>query len=297
MADEDRIRTITANLETTYQNMRLAAANVSGLLSVGRATCDEVKAYNLWALATYNAQRGMLSTLRAAGDQGVPELPEAPTLFSWQGMDGSQALDFDCSGDISSENVDSLQGAMKKALRGPSSKAVYLSLEQVNIVTTDQHMYDPENSPSFKTLSDVAAKQQAGLGIAPVLLIIVIAGIAIGVALGIKALMAYLTENSIQEETTERTRVQSDAFQRYTAARLSCYSSCTAQGKSTEECVSTCAKLVEKPDIKIDSARGIAEWGALQWVGLVAVVSFGSLIAYKLYRRRHEGQYFPTILP
>ncbi len=67
MADTaTRVQTITANLEQTFQNLRLAARNISGLLATGKATCDEVQAYNVWALATYQAQIGMANALQTA---------------------------------------------------------------------------------------------------------------------------------------------------------------------------------------------------------------------------------------
>ncbi len=288
MADSDRVKQITDDLEVTFQNLRSAAANISGLLAVGQATCDEVQAYNLWALATYNAQRGMLATLRANGEQGVPELPPDPTLFAWQGVEGNDAVNIDCSG-----QPQSLSGAMARALAGPTPTTPTLSLDQIRIVTTDANVYEPEKSPSFSTLINLQ-NQQAGLGIAPVTLLIVIAGIAIGIAVAISALMAFLTENSIQEETTQRTRVQSDAFQKYTAARLQCYSSCTGQGQSISDCVSTCSKLIDKPNIKIDSARGTSSWGAVQWVGVVTLVSFGALVVYKVWQKKMRGE---SLLP
>ena len=95
--DQATIASVTANLEETYQNLRAASTSIAGLLSLGRATCDEVVAYNVWALAVYNSQRGMLDALRGAGEQGVPALPTYPTLFAWNGVDGADALTIDCS--------------------------------------------------------------------------------------------------------------------------------------------------------------------------------------------------------
>lgn len=286
MADQtQRLKTITDNVEATYQSLRRAAANIAGLLQLGRATCDEVKAYNLWALAMYNTQRGMLATLRANGEQGVPELPQAPTLFTWRGVQGADAWKIDCGGQESS-----LSGVMKRALKGPKSGSPLLSTNEIQISTSDQFVYDPASAPSFKTLlavQEARGKQQvAGMGVVGIL--IAIAGIAIAVSVAVAAIMHYLEVNEVQEANTRQVQLQADAFANYTQARLSCYASCTQQGKSTEECVSICAKLVDKPDIKLPF--GDKKWGVLQWVGFTVVAGVGFMIAVKIWKRRREGR-------
>jgi hypothetical protein len=292
MADADRIKVITDQLEATYQNLRSAAANISGLLSVNRATCDEVKAYNLWALATYNAQRGILATLRAQGEANVPELPQYPTLFAWQGQEGEDAINIDCSGQESS-----LSGALSAAMRAPTDKTVFLGLDKVKVVTTDQFAYNPESSPSFSALLQTQ-NARMGLG-SPIVVLIVVAAIVVGVSIAISALMKYLDENALQEETTRRTQIQSDAFKVYTAARLQCYQTCTASGKSIDECVQTCQGLVDKPDIKIPCIGpqcADQKWGILQWVGFTVVVGLGGIVAFRLWeRKRMYGSILPRL--
>lgn len=287
MADQSaQLLKITDNVESMYQALRRAAANIAGLLQFGRATCDEVKAYNLWALATYNTQRGMLATLRAGGEQGVPELPQAPTLFTWKGVTGADAWKVSCAGEASS-----LSGAMKRALKGPTQGAAFLSTNEMQISTGDQFVYDPTSAPSFKTLLALqeARSQQgvAGLGVIGVL--IAIAGIAIAVSVAVVAIMHYLEVNDVQEANTQQTKLQADAFANYTAARLSCYASCTQQGKSTEDCVAICAKLVDKPNIKMPFTDD-GKWGVLQWVGFTVVAGAGVMVASKLWRRHREGK-------
>lgn len=293
MADSDRVKLITDQLEATYQNLRLAASNLSGLLNVGRATCDEIKAYNLWALATYNAQRGMLDTLRAEGEQGVPDAPEYPTLFAWNGLTGEDAVNFDCTGQETS-----LSGAMAAALRGPTPQAIYLGLDKIKVVTTDQHVYSPEASPSFATLlaiQDARANPQAGLGVVWVL--IAIAGIAISLTIAITALLNYLTKSNLEEETTKRTQAQSQAFAVYTAARLQCYSACMASGKSAADCVTTCQNIVDKPNFGPPPGTP-GQWGLLQYVGATVVIGGIALVGWKLYERKTMGEpIFPGFLP
>ncbi len=290
MTDEaTRVKTIAAALEGTYQSLRVAAGNIAGLLNVGRATCDEVRAYNLWALATYNAQRGMLATLREAGNPNVPTLPTYPQLFGWRGASGASAVNIDCAGQTSSLNGP--KRAMRRALRGPTASSSYLSSDQIDIVDTSSWAADADQGPSWAAMQ----ASQAGLGALPIIVWIVIAAGTVGVTyVALNALSDYLKENAIQEETTERTRVQARAFETYTAARLSCYANCTSGGKSAAECVDTCARLVEKPNIIIDSARGFQAWGLFQWVGAIVVIGTGAIVAHKVYKKRQAGE---SLLP
>lgn len=292
MADDtQRLKTIADGIERTWQALRRAAANISGLLAVGRATCDEVRAYNLWALAIYNTQRGMLATLKANGEQGVPELPPAPTLFTWKGMQGADAWNVSCEGQPSS-----LSGLMKRTLKGPGDNAAYLSTNEIQIVTTDQFVFNPESAPSYAQLvalqnqratESSTGQNMSGLGVAWAV-VILIAGITVGVGVAIVAIMKYLETSEIQEANIKQTQAQADAFAAYTAARLNCYQQCTGSGKSTEECVDTCARLVDKPDIKLPGQMG--KWGTLQWIGFTVVAGFGAWGAYRLWDRHRSGR-------
>ena len=282
MADANsRVKNITDAIEGTYQAMRKAASNIAGLLQLGRATCAEVRAYNLWALAVYNEQRGMLETARAAGQQGLPSLPPSPTLFTWKGVQGKDAWNIDCG------SSSTLSGAMSAALRG-ADNAQFLSTDQLQISTTDQFLYNPESAPSFATLYNVQQMraQQNGLGIA---FIIIIAGIAItAIAGAVIALAKYFETKEIQENNAKQVKLQADAFANYTAARLSCYADCTRGGQTAEKCVEICKGLVKEPSIK--TSFSTEKWGFLQWTGLTVVVGAGALVAYKVYQRKQAGK-------
>lgn len=283
MADQaERLKTIADNLEKTYQALRRAASNIAGLVQAGQATCDEVKAYNLWALAIYNTQKGMLAALRAGGEQGVPDLPASPTLFVWRGISGADAWRIDCAGQPSS-----LQGLMSHAMKGPTPKSQYLSTNEIEIQTTDPYLYNPSAAPSFSALAQVTQARQ-GLGIAPLIALIIIAGIAITVAVAITAIMHYLEVNEVQEANTKQVQAQADAFANYTQARLTCLAGCTKEGKSTQDCVSICAKLVEKPKITLPGQG--QPWGVLQWIGFTVVMGVGTMIAWRMWQRKQAGK-------
>lgn len=286
MADQaETLKAITDNIEGMYQALRLAAANISGLLAGGQATCDEVRAYNLWALATYNTQRGMLTSLRAGGEENIPDLPASPTLFAWRGHQGVDAVNIDCGSQPSN-----LDGLMAQVLKGPKLDTKYLSTNDLSIVTQDPNVFDPDKAPSFKALLMVqqARLQQklSGLGVIGVL--IVIAAIVIGVSVAIAAIMHYLEVNEVQKANTEQTRLQAEAFANYTAARLQCMTSCASGGKSQDECADVCAKLITKPDIKLPGQND--SWGILQWIGFIVVASGITVAAWRIYKRHKSGR-------
>lgn len=286
MASEpERLKSITDNIEQLYQAMRRAAGNIAGLLQMGKATCDEVRAYNLWALSTYNTQRGMLTAARAAGETGVPEFPPSPTLFTWRGVSGEQAWQIDC-GDGGLSGLGALRAAMN-----PGKAPKYLSTSELQIVTQDQFVYEPEKAPSFSALLEVQAARARGvesnLGAFPVVLV-VIAAIVVAVSVAVTAIMKFLETSSIQESNSKQVALQADAFANYTAARLECLKTCTGQGGKTEDCVATCNKIVEKPDFKLPGQFG--KWGWLQWTGFTVVVGAGALIAVRLVQRKMAGR-------
>lgn len=278
--DTERVQKITADLEAAHQALRRAARNITGLLAVGRAACDEIKAYNLWAMALYNTQRGMLTSLRAAGEKNVPELPPYPTLFAWKGVSGAEAWRIDCNA-----GQQNLTGALYDAMASDRTPQ-YLSTSEITIVTTDQGALHPEQAPDLSTLVQVT---NGGLGAVPVVWIVVAGlAVAIGLSVGLIALSRYLTEKSIQEETSSRTRIQAEAFDKYTAARMTCYADCTARGNDVATCAATCAKLVDKPNLKIDPARKEEGLGIFGTIGLIAAAGVGAIGLWKFFQRRGD---------
>lgn len=287
--DAERLNTISQGIQTTWELLRRAAANIAGLLQMGKATCDEVRAYNLWAIAVYNTQRGILATMRANGEQGIPELPAAPTLFAWNGVSGDQAYNIDCTGQASS--LSGLKASMKRALKGPDATTTYVSTNEIRIVTNDQFMMQPDKSPTIAALIQMQnqppPQQMNGLGIAWAL-VILIATIAVTVTVSVLAILRYLEASEIQEANIAQVQAQADAFANYTAARLACFTQCTGSGKSTDDCVDYCKKLVDAPSIKLPGQ--LDSWGVLQWIGFTVVAGAGTFAAVKLWKRHREGK-------
>jgi hypothetical protein len=294
-AQAQTVKAITDNIEAAYQGLRRTAQNISMLLSAGQATCQEVKAYNLYALSVYNTQRAMLTRMRAAGQTGIPELPPFPTLFAWKGVAGPDAFKVDCgkSGmagvpfgtySLAAPQLGSVLAEAMNSTRLQSP--TYLSSDQINIITSDKQVAIREQD--FPSLAQVT---NAGLGLPP-LAIIVVAAIAITVTVSavVYSIMQYLTESKIQEETSARTKLQVQAYENYTATRAACFNDCVSRGNSVAGCVAQCGKLVKEPDIREMTGRGGAGGGmsTLETVGLATVAGIGGVVLFMLYRRRAQ---------
>lgn len=276
----ERVKRITDQLELTFQALRGAAANISGLLQMGRATCEEVRAYNAWAIAIFEAQRGMLTTLRGAGQTDLPAQPSPPTLFPIRGRSGTEAVLIDCGGS------GTLAGLMSAAMN-PGKSTKLLSTNEIEISTSDPHVYNPSAAPSFQQLLALQSQRQAGLGVAPLVILIGAIVVAIVVSAALTALFKYLETNSIQEANTEIVRQQAQAFAKYTEARLSCLAQCTQSGRSIDDCTSTCDKLIDKPEFKLP---GEGKWGVLEWTGFTVLLGAGLWIGWKIYERKKAGR-------
>jgi hypothetical protein len=290
-----QIKRISDSIEACYQKLRAVAKNMSGLLQYGRATCDEVKAYNLYALSVYNTQRGMLAALRAAGQTDVPALPTFPTLFTWKGVSGADAWKLDCKASgmsglglyerppiIGSHGSLALSGVLRAAIESTSRPdAQYLNTSQISIVTQDQDLFTPGSQiPSLAELS-----AEGGLG-NPVIL--VIAGLVVlALAAGFYALALYMKENTIQEETTKRSEIQLTAFQDYTNKRLACINSCASvQSNSYQGCVDACTKAIPVPNIKTETGREQpSSIGFFGMVGLAASAGVAGIILWAMFKK------------
>lgn len=273
---------IAQNLEASAQILRQTAANIQTLLNLGRATCSEIKAYNLWAFSLYHCQRGMLTAVRAAGQTDVPELPPYPTLFQWRGVAGENAGRIDCN-----TTQQGLTGALRDAMR--DEHPIYLSTREVTTVTQDQQTL-PNTGPSYGQLVQMAEGQLGGWFIP---LLIAGAVVAIGAA-AFYSLSKYWKEQTIQENTTERARVQQVAFREYTAARVGCYGDCMARGYTQEQCTDVCKQLIDKPDIKIDAARAPGDTNNLITGGAVlAVTAVGGFIWWLRRRNQQHSMMVP----
>lgn len=295
-----RIKSLTDAIEAAYKSTRVAATKISGLLQVGRATCDEVRTYNLFALGIYDMQKSMLATLRAIGQTGLPSLPTQPTLFAWKGMSGYDALNFPCG-----SKTATLSGLLGQVLQGPGPDAQFISSKDVQISTQGIELYNPDAAPKLQAFVQSleagqamrqAQQGQAGLGLPP-LVWILIAAVAVGVSVyGIDALAKFFTTSKIEEEDTKRYQQYAETYTSFLATRLKCIEDCVARGNSQAGCATVCERSLPVPKNPADVIRDrTPKWSTLELVGLGAAVLVGGVVVYNLWQRKERtGSLLPS---
>lgn len=294
-----RIKSLTDAIDAAYRSTRTAATKISGLLQVGKATCDEVRTYNLFALGIYDMQKSMLATLRAIGQTGLPNLPTQPTLFAWKGMSGYDALNFPCG-----SKATNLSGLLGRVLQGPGADAQYISAKDVEISTQGIELYNPDAAPKLAALvksleADQAMHQaqQGQAGVGAFWIPIIIAAVVITVsAIGINALAAYFTTAKVEEEDTKRYQQYAETYAMFLATRLKCIEDCVAKGNSQAGCTAVCERALPVPKNPAEVIKNRqAQWSTLELVGLGAAVLVGGVVVYNLWQRKERtGSLLPS---
>jgi len=294
-----RIKSLTDAIEAAYKSTRVAQTKISGLLQFGKATCDEVRTYNLFALGIYDMQKSMLATLRAIGQTGLPNLPTQPTLFAWKGMSGFDALNFPCGAKAST-----LSGLLGQVLQGPGPDAQFISSSDVEISTQGINLYNPDAAPKLQAFvqsleAEQAMRQaqqgQAGLGafFIPILIAAVVISVS---AVGINALAKYFTTAKVEEEDTKRYQQYAATYTAFLASRLKCIEDCVAKGNSQAGCTASCERSLPVPKNPAEVIKDRRpQWSTLELVGLGTAVLVGGVVVYKLWQRKERtGQLLPS---
>lgn len=262
-----QLQALSANVEVAWQNITRARAALSFLINAGKATCNDIKTYNLVAKSTYYYQRTMADTIRAAGGQ-APAIP-APMYVAYKGKSGDDAINWDCS---------QLAGCVPNGFGDFCVDPRYVEW-RAELTPSDVAAVQ-------ETLSRVSfADKPSDLGAVPVAAIIylVIVAITVGVigyiALKIVEAFAGLPQ---KVEYTKQMAVTAERHRATMEARAKCLADCTAQGKDEIACAKACANVF--PDFKPPSqGGGLGIWGWVLGVGLV-----GGL-AYLGWRAWHGG--------
>lgn len=272
------LQRITGNVENGYQAMVRSKTALSVLIAAGKATCQEVRAYNLYTTAIYNFQKATLATMRGAGQSDVPEKPPAPVYVMWKGVTGDKALNIDCA-----------QAQMAGAIQAPTSD-FYVNASMVEFRVGS----DTADAVPIATISQLvaAAKQntaaeaqaQPGLGAVP-LVTIVIVGIIVALAAAVAVALTYLySDLKAREEETKQIAIQATQYEKTLAARATCFDSCISHSNSPDDCTKACAKTLPEFD---PSYRPQTSWGLFATIGVVAVAAIGGVIAYRYWKRDH----------
>lgn len=250
--------------KSRLDNERTAKA-LSVLVSVGRATCADVKKYNLLATATFNFQMGALQQLRAAGMQDIPQSPPPPLLFTWKGIPGTQADKVDCS-------KDSQLSGLGDFYVSPSD------IQMTYPVIDPKMMSSVAVSEEIQKLID-QEKSEEQLGAAP--LVIIIAGVLISLTVvAVTVLVNWLSNVEERKRIIQTLEVQAKQHADTLQTRAACFQACMDKGQDASDCTQACAKTLPSFDPKFPPSvsKGL---GILGTIGAISLVGGIGLYIYK----------------
>lgn len=261
------VKVMMANVEAAYQESLKARAALSVLLTVGKATCRDVVQYNLATKAIWAYQASVCGIINASGGS-APVVPP-PYYLGWRGVSGDAAVDIDCS----SAQMRGL-GAAPTSYVDPNAMTWRPGATASDTATVQQAVAAAQRA--------LAARPNAGLGIAPVpvtaIIYVVIFGLAVAVAGYIVLKIVEVFGDVPQKrEQTRQIAVQATEHRRTLEQRAKCYQDCTTRGRDPIECAKACDRLT--PDFK-----PVIPPGALGFVGKIAGVAVLGLVVYAGWR-------------
>lgn len=279
------IQVMMANVEAAYQSNAKARTALSGLLAVGRATCQDVVAFNLATKAIWAYQASVAGIIRANGGD-APQVPP-PIYIAWRGVAGDQAVDIDCA---------------SAQMRGAGLGATQTGDTWVD--PTKVEWRPGATTSDVVTVNQiVAAGNRAvaagapGLGLAPLTaVVIVIVGILVVVAIDkILKLFEALTDVPQKREQTRQIAIQREAHQASLEKRWACYNDCASRGRDPVECAKACDRLT--PEFKpVLPAGGLGLVGTIAGVAILGLtiyaswrfVAGGGMERMRMWRERHD---------
>lgn len=261
-----QLQAIAAQVEVSWREISKSRTALSYLIQAGRATCTDIKTYNLIAKASHYYQRSMADTIRAAGGQ-APEV-HPPVYIAYRGKSGDDAVNWDCS-----------SGALAGCV--PDGGGDYFV--NASVAEWRSGMLPSDVQAIQQTIGRVSFADKPGDLGNPVaaIIAIVIVGIVVSVvgyiALKIVEVLGDLPQ---KVEYTKQMAITSERHRATMEARAKCLADCQAQGKDAIACSKACAKVF--PDYKAPGSSG--GFGILGWV--LGVTLVGGL-AYLGWRAWH----------
>jgi hypothetical protein len=255
-----QLQAIAAQVEVAWQNITKAKTALSYLMQAGKATCTDVKTYNLLAKGTYYYQKSMADTIRGAGGQ-APDI-HPPMYVAWKGRTGDAAVMVDCT-----------QAGMSGWT--PTGMGDFF-------VNPHQVEWRNEAMPSDvdalrQTLGRVsfADRPPANLGYVGLIIALIVGGVVLSVlgyiALKIAEVLGDLPQ---KQEYTKQMAITAERHRATLDARAKCLSDCENAGKDPIACAKSCAKVL--PDFAPPSAGG--GMGIIGWaLGGALVIGLGYL--------------------
>lgn len=257
------LQALMASVEAAYRENTRCRTALSGLINVGRATCQDVVSYNLATKAVYAYQASVCGIIRANGGN-APVVPP-PEYIAWRGVAGDAAVDIDCG---------------SPQMRG-------LGATPTTFVDASQVEWRPgaTTQDTITVQQVVAAAQRAqaagapGLGVAPLALVtIAVVGlfVTIGLAIVLKIVEA-LTDVPQKKLQMQAIATQRAAHKESLEKRWACYQDCTGRGRDPAECAKACDRLM--PGFK-----PVIPGGGLGIVGTVAGLAIMGVVIYAGWR-------------
>jgi len=262
------VQGMMANVEQAFRQLTLAKTALSALLNAGRATCNDVKTYNLQVKAVYAYQASVASIIKASGGAAPPIPP--PVYVAYKGVAGDQAINIDCS---------QLQGVVRNNLGDayvPPDKVEWREGALPSDTITVQQVTAAANA------AVVQAQTQAQLAAAPLLALIpiIIVGIVVIVAgYIILKIVEALKDIPAKRETTRQIAIQAEQHRANLEQRQACYTDCTSKGKDPIECAKACDRLT--PGFKPVLPEATTIWGTVISVAVLGLIGYAGYRAWQ----------------
>lgn len=279
-AQAAQVQQICDLIESSRLRLKNIAKNLEVLVKAGRATCEELRAYNLWALAVYQTNKGQLQVARNAGATNLPILPPSPALFVYRGIGGQNAASFPCD-----NNPKTLSGALADALTAPE-KGFFINPNAVEIIPAGAEIGPLPEGPSLRQI-----EQQLGVPL-PWGAIIIVGLIVAGAAT--VAVFSYLETQSISERTAKVSDDNLKTFETAADLRAKCLQMCIDAGGSPESCIGKCSNVIPVPRApgEAASSSGLGFW---MWMGIGVAGIIGARYAYRRWQdKRATGGGLPA---
>lgn len=252
------LQALAANVEQAYREITRMRTALSYLVNAGRATCSDVRTYNLFAKSTYFYQKSMSDLIRGAG--GSAPVVQEPLYVAWKGMSGEAAINIECG-----------------QVQGPGGFGeAYVDASKVEW-RAGATPNDTQAIQQFLTGAGVATPPVNGqLGLTPIGVIgIIIVGVFVTIAgyIALKLVEAF-TGLPQRIEHTRQTAIAAERHKATLEARAKCLADCTAAGKDPAACAKGCDKALPGFRMPAFSGMGIFGWvlgavvvGGLVWLG------------------------------
>jgi len=266
-----QIQAMMANVEEAHRAVVTSRTALSALIAGGKATCTDVRTYNLLAKAVYAYQASVAGIIRANGG-AAPAIPP-PLYVAWKGVSGEAAISVDCS---------QLRGAVGNGLGDYyvppervewKQEATPADVQVVNQVVAAVGKVQVQPSNGRLGFAPLAAIPIILIGI----VVIVIAAIVLKIVEALKDIPAKI-------ETTKQVAIQAKQHQAVLDRRQACYADCANRGGDAIQCAKACDRL--NPSFK--PTLPSTGWG---WLGTLAALGVLGLVGYGGYRFLRGRQY------